>query len=200
MASKTILFIGLITLIAVCAAAACYFIITKKHKKRELETLAERKTWQDRRAACLLNSYNNLIAFWIKKFEEETQELKACLKVDPSAQEGMLSEYISLNDKKHKKYNVKDGATENIVTTFNSREYSHVIPFVGEDKIFYAICFSKNDSFGEYEINLIAYAKDKFLNKLVEPVEYDTLYIPTEFIDSSWLIKPCYLEAEAIYE
>lgn len=184
MASKTILFIGLISLIAVCAAAAYYF--KRKNERHRIEELKGQKTWYEKRHEFQLNNYNNLIAFWINQFEERTETLKKRLKVDTSTTEAMFTEYLKLNA-------VTGGL-------FINKQFDKVIPFVGEDQIFYAICFSKNVSFGEYEVNLIAYAKDKYLNKLVEPVEFDTLYVPVDFIDDNWLIKPCYLDAEAIYE
>lgn len=185
MASKTILFIGLIVLIVICAAFTFYFK-TKKENQR-IEELKNQKTWYEKRHEFQLNNYNNLIAFWINEFEERTEVLKKRLKVDTSTTESMFTEYQKLN-----------GSTGHGL--FINKQFDRVIPFVGEDQIFYAICFSKNDSFGEYEINLIAYAKDKFLNKLVEPVEFDTLYVPVDFVDDNWLIKPYYLDAEAIYE
>lgn len=184
MASKTILFIGLIVVIAVCTAFPFYFK-TKKERHR-IEELKDQKTWYEKRHEFQLNNYNNLIAFWINEFEERTETLKKRLKVDTNETESMFTEYQKLNA-------VTGGL-------FINKQFDKVIPFVGEDQIFYAICFSKNVSFGEYEINLIAYAKDKYLNKLVEPVEFDTLYIPVDFIDDNWLIKPYYLDAEAIYE
>lgn len=186
MMTKTILFIGLIVLIAICAGFAFYF--KRKNERQKIEELKDQKTWYEKRHEFQLKNYNDLIAFWINEFEERTEKLKKRLKVDTSETESMFTEYQKLN------------AVTETGGFFINKQFDKVIPFVGEDQIFYAICFSKNVSFGEYEVNLIAYAKDKYLNKLVEPVEFDTLYVPVDFIDDNWLVKPYYLDAEAIYE
>lgn len=184
MITKAILFIGLVVLIAICAVFTFYF--KRKSEKQQIEELKDQKTWYEKRHEFQLNNYNELIAFWLNEFEERTEVLKKRLKVDTSASESMFTEYQKLN-----------AVTGSL---FMNKQFDKVIPFVGEDQIFYAICFSKNVYFGVYEVNLIAYAKDKYLNKLVEQAEFDTLHVPVDFIDDNWLIKPYYLDAEAIYE
>lgn len=186
MTYKFILFVGLFLIIALLVEIITYY--KRKRERQQIEELKAQKTWYEKRYDFQLKNYEDLIAFWINEFEERTEKLKKRLKVDTSKTESMFTEYQKLN------------AVTETGGFFINKQFDKVIPFVGEDQIFYAICFSKNVSFGEYEVNLIAYAKDKYLNKLVEPVGFDTLYVPVDFIDDNWLIKPYYLDAEAICE
>ena len=118
----------------------------------------------------------------MQKLEDNTEDLKSVLKV----KEFLFDEYSSL------KPNTYDGQI-----SFYGGEFEKVIPFVGDDGFFYAICFKKwfeDRTF--YRISLIPYAKDKFLNNKVMPVEYDDLYYPTYFVGLNWLTKRCYTDAE----
>lgn len=126
--------------------------------------------------------YKNLIAFWLQKLEDNTENLTRVLKV----KEFLFDEYNSLTP------NTYDGQI-----SFYGGEFEKVIPFVGDDDFFYAICFKKwfeDRTF--YRISLIPYAKDKFLNNKMMPVEYDDLYYPTYFVGWNWLTKVCYTDAE----
>lgn len=181
---KDIAIIFIPCVIVLCAAY--YF----KNKYRDAQDKKERKDelyWIEQREKILFERYSNFIAYWLERFEHETAELTGIVKV----KDFLYDEYDVLCHSKEK---------DSQKIPFDGRLCDVVVPFVGVDCYFYAICIEEVLDSYEYRVSLVPYAKDKFMNKNIKPVMYDNLYYPPYFFDLGWKIKKCYSDAEVVTE
>lgn len=197
-----------------------YFVGATKHKKQyeeEIKTAYSPENIENSR----LDNYKRKIAYWLNILEMHTEDsnITKTLKV----KEALIDEYDKLNSE-FAEVNLieKEWSSDPMLAYrpcyfsrtkvyFNNLICRRVMPFIGEDGFYYAIVFiSTADKLGydfakenlnqflddTFEVSLISYATDKFTNRKVKPVEYTPYYIPKMALTESYLIKPCYAEAE----
>lgn len=209
-------------IVAVLAAALALYNLVNGIKRRrkineKINSAYSPKEAENRR----LEHYKSHIAYWLNILEMHTADtnITKTLRVE----EALIDEYDELNSK-FAEVNLieKEQASDPVfayhpryfgrtIVYFNGLTYRRVMPFIGEDGLYYAIVFkSTADALGyeftkenldhflgdTYEVRLISYAVDKFTNRKVEPVEYTPYYIPKMALDENYLIKPWYKEAD----
>ena len=196
------------------------FIQASKHKKQYEEEIKRAYSPEEAKNR-KLESYKRKIAYWLNVLEMHTADtnITRTLKV----KEALIGEYDELNSKFAEVNLIEKECASDPVFAYNPRyfgrtriyfnglTYRKVMPFIGEDGFYYAIVFkSTADTLGYeftketldhflddiYEVSLISYAVDKFTNRKVKPVEYTSYYIPRMALNESYMIKPCYEEAE----
>lgn len=212
--------IVIVLAVALISYIVMFFVRDTKRKKQyeeEIKAVYSPEEAENRR----LEKYKSNIAYWLNILEIHTSadSLTKSIKV----KEALIDEYDELNIKFAEVNLIEKEQTSDQVFAyhpryfgrtriyFNGLTYRRVMPFIGEDGFYYAIVFkSTADALGyeftkenlyhflddTFEVSLITYAEDNFINRKVKPVEYTPYYIPRMALNESYLIKPCYAEAE----
>lgn len=197
-----------------------YFVGGTKRKKQyedEIKAAYSPESIENSR----LESYKTKIAYWLNILEMNTTALKVTKSL--KVKEALIDEYNELNNKYAEVNLIAKEQSSDPVLAYHPQYFSRarvyfndltcrmVMPFIGEDGFYYAIVFiSTADKLGyeftkenlnqflddTFEVSLISYATDKFVNRKVKPVEYTPYYIPKMALDKNFLIKQWYKEAE----
>lgn len=212
-------------IVAVLAAALIGYIVTffvrDNKRKKQYEEEIKAAYYPENIENSRLESYKSKIAYWLNILEMHTADtnITKTLKV----KEALIEEYEELNSKFAEVNLIEKEQTSDPVFAYHPRYFSRtrvyfnglacmkVMPFIGEDGFYYAIVFrSTADKLGyeftkenldhflddTFEVSLVTYAQDNFINRKVKPVKYTPYYIPRMALDASYLIKPWYKEAE----
>ena len=203
-----VLFILSIVFVAWVVMVLVDFISKKRRDRRKLQEEAtlekekEKELYQERLA------FVGTLAFWLTKLEDEhSTAIDKVLKV----KEPLFDEYKRLKHIIH----VGDYISSSCTQFWRDRyiiggaEYRQLLPFIGYDDIYYAIAISsyadkmtafKDDNIDQFiddtfKVELVPYCQDKFINKKVEPVSYDPIYLPRMAFDSkTWRVADTYKE------